>query len=262
MAADAAPDATTEATRDAFLRGRLELWQPARGARATMDPLLLAHFAWTTRRRQALGRVLDLGCGTGVIALALGLVDPAAELVGVEVVPELAGLARRNSAAAGGRLAVVEGDLARRDLALPHAAYDTIVANPPYVAHGRGLVSPVADRAAARSETACTLADVVEVARRKLEPRGRFLLVLPAGRVAEAFATLAAASFVPLCLRFVHSFVDAPARRVLITAGRGARAAEVEVAPPLFVHTDGSEHKAFTAEAAAIVEGEWVEGAG
>jgi len=244
------------ATRDAFLRGRLELWQPARGARATMDPLLLAHFAWSTRRRTGLGRVLDLGCGTGVIALALGLVDPAAALVGVEVVAELAELARRNAAAAGGRLTVVEGDLTQRDLVLPHAAYDTIVANPPYTPNGRGLVSPVADRAAARSEITCTLADVVEVARRRLEPRGRFLLVLPAARLAEAFARLASASFVPLCVRSVHSFADEPARRVLITAGRGASAHDVEVAAPLVVH--GEDRRTFTREAAAIVEGEWL----
>jgi tRNA1Val (adenine37-N6)-methyltransferase len=241
------------ATRDAFLRGRLELWQPERGARASMDPLLLAHFAWTTRRRERLGRVLDLGCGTGVVALALGLVDAAAELVGVEIVPELVRLARANGA---GRLTVVEGDLRARDLPVPHETFDLIVSNPPYVPAGRGRVPASADRAAARAETSCSFADVVEVARRRLEARGRFAVILPAARLAEAFATLAEASLQVQVVRNVHSVVDEPARRVLILAARGKT--ELQLAAPLIVH--GDDRRAYTREAAAILDGEWLGG--
>ncbi len=245
------------ATRDTVLRGRIALWQPARGARVSMDPLLLSHFAWTARRRGRLGRVLDLGCGTGVIALALALADTSAELCGIEVEPELAELARRNCAEspAATRCAVVEGDLRRRELRLPHAAYELIVSNPPYTAAGRGRVPVARDRAAARAETRCTLADVVDVTRRRLEPRGRLVLILPAGRIAEAFVAFASAGLAPTLLRMVHSVADEPARRVLVQAERG-HAGDVVIAAPLVVH--GPDRHAFTPETASILDGDWL----
>jgi tRNA1(Val) A37 N6-methylase TrmN6 len=219
-----------------------------------MDPLLLAHFAWQGRRRDRLGRVLDLGCGTGIIALALAYADPEADCCGVELVPELATLARRN--AEGTRCTIVEGDLRDRGLALPHASYDLIVSNPPYVAAGRGRLPSAPDRAAARAETTCTLADVAAAAARRLDARGKLVLILPAGRLAEAFAALAAAGLAPGAVRGVHSVAGEPARRVLIAAGRG-HDGDVDLLAPLVVH--GEDRKSYTAEAAGILEGTWLE---
>ena len=58
----------TELTRDAFLGGRLHLWQPVNGYRAGVDPVLLAASV-NARAGQA---VLELGCGGGTAMLCLG----------------------------------------------------------------------------------------------------------------------------------------------------------------------------------------------
>ena len=50
--------APAELTCDAFLDGRLRLWQPRTGYRAATDPVLLAAFV-PARAGQ---RVLELGC--------------------------------------------------------------------------------------------------------------------------------------------------------------------------------------------------------
>ena len=230
---------------DELLRGRIRLYQPARGPRVSLDALLLADFA---RRRGR--RVVDLGCGTGVVAIALLASDARARAAGVELQPELAALARRNAELNGvaDRLEIVEGDLARpHDLPLAAHGFDLVVANPPY---HRGRPAPSAERAVARHEIAATLSDVLAAARRLLAPRGQAALVYPAEQSAELAAALLAGGLRPRVLRFVHSVAGEPARRVLALAGAGYRGG-VEVLPPLVVH--GPDRRAYTDEAARIL---------
>lgn len=73
------PDFAEDAlSRDAFLCGRLHLWQPKKGYRAATDPVLLAA-ACPARPGE---RVLDLGCGAGAAALCLATRVPGLELAG------------------------------------------------------------------------------------------------------------------------------------------------------------------------------------
>jgi tRNA1(Val) A37 N6-methylase TrmN6 len=243
---------TAELTCDPLLRGRLRLWQPKRGVRVTMDPLLLVHFLRAHKRVARGERVLDLGCGTGVMALALIVDAPGSTAVGVEIVPAMAALARKNAEENGvsDRLQVIEGDLRDKKLPWPHTEFDLIVVNPPYQPVGRGRLPATVDRAVARAETSGTLRDSIDVARRKLSARGRLALVLPAGRLAECFAALAEAKLSPLVVRAVHSVASEPARRVLVAAGRG-HAGEMSLLPPLVIH--GGDRRGFTAETAAIL---------
>ena len=76
--------AEAELTRDAFLDGRLHLWQPRRGYRAATDPVLLAAFTPAKSGE----RVLELGCGAGAAALCLAVRVPGLDLHGLELQPE------------------------------------------------------------------------------------------------------------------------------------------------------------------------------
>lgn len=232
-------------TLDALLRGRLRLLQPRRGARVTADPLLLADLAAGLRGE----RLADLGCGVGVLALALLLRKPSATAVGVEIVPRLAELARRNATLNGvaARLQIIDGDL--RTAPLVPESFDVVVANPPYFAAddrpARGD-----ERQLARHELGCRLDEVLAAARRLLVPRGELALILPASRVAELCVRLAAVGLAPRVLRFVHSVAGEPARRVLVRAARGYRGSPAVLAP-LIVH--GADRRSYTAEAATIL---------
>jgi release factor glutamine methyltransferase len=75
-------------------------------------------------------RVLDVGTGSGAIALALADEHPGARVTGVDVSPDALALARENADRTG--LAV---ELERHDLdeGLPPGPWDLVVSNPPYV---------------------------------------------------------------------------------------------------------------------------------
>jgi release factor glutamine methyltransferase len=78
-------------------------------------------------------RAVDLGTGTGALALALASEVPNAEVYAIELSPLAAAWAERNIARYGdGRVTLVQGDVAT---ALPEldGTVDVVVANPPYI---------------------------------------------------------------------------------------------------------------------------------
>ncbi|WP_430491974.1 peptide chain release factor N(5)-glutamine methyltransferase [Pseudomonas fulva] len=77
-------------------------------------------------------RVLDLGTGTGAIALALASERPAWQVTAVDRVPEAAALAERNRQRLG--LANVRIQVSHWLEGLADERFDLIVSNPPYIA--------------------------------------------------------------------------------------------------------------------------------
>ena len=77
-------------------------------------------------------RVIDLGTGSGCIALALKARRPEWEVTGVDISEAALGVARRNAEKTGLQLKFQEVDLLRTTI-LPGAPYDLIVSNPPYI---------------------------------------------------------------------------------------------------------------------------------
>lgn len=80
--------------------------------------------------RWAVPRIVDVGTGSGAIALALATLLPTARILGVECSPDALAYARANRDLLGlrGRVALVRGDLLG-----PIGAVDVIAANLPYL---------------------------------------------------------------------------------------------------------------------------------
>jgi release factor glutamine methyltransferase len=75
--------------------------------------------------------VLDVGTGSGAIALALVDEHAGVAVTAIDVSPEAVALARENAHAAGAEIAFIEHDL---HTGLPAGPFDLVVSNPPYVA--------------------------------------------------------------------------------------------------------------------------------
>ena len=236
-------------TQDAFLCGKLHLWQPRKGYRAATDPVLLAA-ACPAQPGQS---VLDLGCGVGAAALCLAARVPDLRLAGLELQPAYAALARRNAVENGIALDVHEGNLA--DMPRPlRVDFDHVIANPPYYPRG-GTPSPNAGRATAL-QIDTPLSAWVEAATRRLAPGGWLTLICGADGLPEVLAAtgskLGSASVLPLTPR-----EGRPALRILLRARKTGRAAFRLLAPFVIHHgpAHDGDRESYTPRANAVLRG-------
>ncbi len=184
------------------LRHDLRLWQDRRLFGFVEDTAVLTDFINVALAdKSTTVKICELGSGSGGALLLLATTNPHADCTGIEIMPTNAELARRSlllNAHVPGlthRCRFIQGDLCRTKNYLPPATFDIVLSNPPWQPVTSGRISPNPERAAARSEIFCTLADVINAAAFLLHPGGDFFLILPASRAAEADALLDDAGF-------------------------------------------------------------------
>jgi len=100
------------------------------GEHATTEGCLLAISA-LARRRRNIGRVLDMGTGSGILAVAAAKVWRTARIVAVDIDSESARVAAANARlnGVGGRIRAVQGDGYKAPLAARGPAFDLVVEN-------------------------------------------------------------------------------------------------------------------------------------
>jgi len=99
--------------------------------------------------REGMVRIIDLGTGTGCIAVSLAKNVPEASLVAVDLSAAALEWAERNSAAHGvsSRVELVEHDFRNSPLSAWRWGFDLAVSNPPYIRSGdwAGLAAEIRD---------------------------------------------------------------------------------------------------------------------
>jgi release factor glutamine methyltransferase len=150
-------------------------------------------------------RVADVGTGSGAIAVTLAKLLGAASVFASDVSAGALEVARGNAERLGAPVTFVEGDLEAP--LVPHAPFDLIVANLPYIPTGDMAALPPdvkTEPALALDGGADGLALVrrlVAVAPGLLAPRGALALEIGAGQAEATAALLEAAGFTDVATR-------------------------------------------------------------
>lgn len=238
-------------SRDAFLDGRLRLYQPVDGYRAAIDPVLLAAAVEAGPEEDD---VVELGSGVGTASLCLAVRQPGCRGLGFDRDAGLVALARRNAADNGlaERVRFEPGDVrtVRIGCAVVPPGSAWLMMNPPYLEAGRHTPSPhPGKRQADAEETGATLTDWLAAAARLLRPRGRLVLIHRADRLDQVMAGLAGWGFGAVTLFPLWPRAGAPAGRILVQARLAVRS-PARLLPGLVLHeADGS----FTEAADAVL---------
>ena len=218
-------------TVDELKEYSLRIIQPENGYRFSLDPLLLCNFVPVPA-----GSILDLGTGCGIMPLVLARKFPDSSLVGVEVQPEMAELARRNVELnqLTERISILEADILDLSASYKADSFDLVIANPPYRRSGTGKISPKKGRDLARHESTANLADFLSIARKMVKPEGRIILIYHPERLPELMAAACRLKLSAQRLQMVHGSLDAPARMFMIELFKG-RGGALQVLPVLLV---------------------------
>ena len=203
------------------------------------DSLLLADFIEPGAAR----RGIDLGCGSGVLALLLLEKSEALHMTGLELLEDAAAVARGNLAANAllGRGEIVCGDIRKVRELFQSGSFDLVAANPPYYPVASGARSPQAGRAAARSELCCTLDELCAAAAFLCRTGGRFCLVHKPERLSEVFVCMHEHSLEPKRLRLVCAAAERAPSLALIEGRRGGGSGLVIDPPLLLTDAGGGE---------------------
>lgn len=166
--------------------------------------------------------ILDVGCGTGLIALMLAQRCQQAHIYGIEIDNIAADEAFENFAASpwADRLSVIKGDFTTMPEIVGDQKFDLIVSNPPFFTNGEK--SPDQARMAARHETSLPLSTLVETSCHLLSDNGHICIVLPVDRE-EELKYLAVVNHLCLSrLTRVSTVTTKPPRRILAELRRGS----------------------------------------
>ena len=139
-----------------------------------LDGVLLGVYASFDSPQQ----ILDIGTGTGLLALMLAQRYPMAKIDAVEIDVEAAAEASQNvkNSIFAAQIRILQADICTYSLNNT-PQYDAIVSNPPFFEVG---VRPSeANRTAARHTTTLSHTDLLAAVARLLRPKGIFTVILP-----------------------------------------------------------------------------------
>lgn len=241
------PETDSGISKDSLLGGRVTLFQPRRGYRVAIDPVMLA----AAVPAKTGDRVLDLGCGTGAASLALAARIPGVAVVGLELEPALARLARNSAEASAlaDRVDFIIGDLLEPPAGVAAASFDHVMANPPYLAAGDGNLPPDPAKRAATVEGRAALAHWLASALMMVKPGGTVTVIHRFDRRGEVTKGLAEGAGGVVVFPLWPLKAGDDAKRVIVQATRGGNGA-ARTAAGMVLHTaDGG----YTAAAEAVL---------
>ena len=122
------------------------------------------------------GRVLDIGTGTGLMALMMAQRYPKARVTAIDIDEMAVSQARENVARSpfADRIEVRQADVNAFE---PTEMFDSIVCNPPFFNHA--LVCPDNQRTQARHTTSLSYQQLMSAAWRLLNEEGLFSVIIP-----------------------------------------------------------------------------------
>lgn len=177
---------------DKFTFKQFEVWHDKCGMKVGTDGVLLG--AWCDLKGCL--SMLDVGTGTGLIALIAAQRHPQLRITAIDIMPEAVEQAQENVERSpfADRIEVVEGDFLHFD-SPSHADsqhadsqkrtfFDAIVSNPPF--YSADIHSPSAARDMARHSDSLPFDKLLGHASRLLSPEGRLSLILPFTAASDA----------------------------------------------------------------------------
>ena len=194
--------------------------QDACAMKVGTDGVLLGALADVT----AATHLLDIGTGTGLVALMLAQRNPSMSIDAIEIDSNAAKQAAENVAQSPWPQIRVHCTALQTYTA--NQPYNLIVSNPPYFVNS--LKAPKAERTTARHTDSLSFNELVAGVDRLLSPSGKFWVILPADEQTNFCQLAQEKGLYPYRLIHVHPRAEKPAKRIVMGFSRTQITAQQE----------------------------------
>ena len=223
-----------EFTKDSFLGGGIRIWQPKKGYRAGIDPILLA----ASVNVNAGQKVLDLGCGVGTASFAIGYRVKNVELYGIEIQKVFADLADLNSKENGIEFQVECTNISNLSSNITSKNFDHVIANPPYFDRKSSVRGINVSKEKSFGDTR-PISEWLKVAAKRAKPKGFVHFIVRSDRLMEIFTNMPN-SLGSLVITPVISRKNENAKLTILHAKKNGRAGFI-ISSPIVLHPQKSD---------------------
>lgn len=184
-------------------------------------------------------RILDIGCGCGIIPVILGYCFPQACIAGVEIQTKLAEIALKNviNNKLEQTVSIINEDIKKINPESTNGPFDLILSNPPYKKHNTGRLNPDPQKAIARHEITMNIESLAAKAETLLRHKGRFMIIFPSERLPDIEQAVQATSIYPEWIRYIHTG-QKKTPKLVIFSGRKDRTARKRILPPIYLSSN------------------------
>ncbi|WP_245569075.1 tRNA1(Val) (adenine(37)-N6)-methyltransferase [Desulfobacter curvatus] len=210
--------------------------QPEKGYRYSMDPFVLCSQVSSVCSGD---RILDVGCGCGIISVILGYCFPQSHITGVEIQTNLAEIAQKNinNNKLEQTVSIINADIKHISSEFTNGPFDLILSNPPYKRHNTGRLNPDLEKAIARHEITMDIQGLTTKADTLLRHKGRFMIIFPSERLPDIEQAVQPTSIFPEWIRYIYTGQKKTAKRVIFSGIKDITAPK-RILPPIYLSSN------------------------
>lgn len=218
----------------------LKIIQNSNGFCFGIDSVLLSDFAKGIKNG---AKVIDLGTGTGIIAILLTAKTRLKKIIGVELQEEVADMAKRSVILNNltDTVDIIKEDIRKLDKILEIGTYDAIVTNPPYMKENTGLKNENNAKLISRHEVECTLKDIAQISSKLLKDNGEIYMVHRPDRLVDIMEIFRKYKLEIKEMRLIYSNKNSQSNLVLIKAVKNAKSF-LKIYKPLYIYNEDGKY--------------------
>lgn len=208
-----------------------------------VDSILLSNYATEIRCGD---KILDLGCGNGILELLFAAKSKAQKIIGVEVQEEVAELAKRNIALnhLEEKVEILHANVKALEQHFSQDTFDAIISNPPYMKADRGIMNENKQKRIARHEMEAGIEDFVRMSFFLLKDKKPLYMIYRTERLVDLIACFRKYKIEPKELCMIQSKIG-QAPQLFLIKGIKNGGVELRMKEPLVVY---EEDGAYTKE--------------
>lgn len=218
----------------------LKIIQNTEGFCFGIDSILLSNFANEIKKES---KIIDLGTGTGIIAILLCTKIENSKVIGVEIQKEVYEMAKRSISLnkLNEKITLINTNIKELEKYEELGTFDAVVTNPPYKKVNTGIQNENEKKLISRHEITANLEDFIKISSKLLKDKKYFYMVHRPDRLVDIIELLRKHKLEPKKMQFVYPKEQKEPNLVLIKATKNAKPF-LKIEKPLYVYKENGKY--------------------